>query len=216
MSDEARIFRPGDPVETTRAPLQIGQTGDVFGLPGPVPADAWGMLEYAVAIVQRITPWTTVYAAPIVVISAPPDDYPCREIILRKDSNKDYVKAGGLSFDMEGIVALSLASSGVYLIETAYHESWHQLEKILDNNVLDEIDSGLVPTSWGSAYLDSMIERRARCFQVWCMHFEEGMSARRLTTRIDEIFDAAATGEVSREWTLMQEKAAARASKSLP
>lgn len=213
LTDETRIFRPGEDVEITQSPLPIGQNGDVFGLPGPVPADALMALTYAVEIVHRIAPWAVVYAVPTLVIAAPPNDYPCREVVMRKDCGRNYVKAGGLSFDKEGFVALSLASSAVYLIETAYHEAWHQIERILDKNILDEIDSCLVPMSWGSDYLDSMFERRARCFQTWCMHYEEGMPSRGLATWIDEIFDAVATGEVSREWTCMQEKAGNQAAR---
>lgn len=166
LTDEARIFRPGESVQITRAPLRIGQNGDVFGLPGPVPADAWAVLDYVVAIVHRIVPWAVVHAAPIVVIEFPPDGYPCREVIKRKDCGKDYVKVGGLSFDTEGLIALSLSSSAAFLISTAYHEGWHQIEKILDKTVLDEVDAHLIPMSWGSAYLDSMVERRARSFEA--------------------------------------------------
>ncbi|MHA6730264.1 hypothetical protein [Devosia sp. A369] len=207
MTDECHVFRPGEPVQVASAPFQIGEGGDVFGLPGPVPADAWAVLDYVVGIVHRIVPWAVVHAAPIVVIEFPPDDYPCREIIKRKDNGKDYVKIGGISFEKEGLVALSLASSAVFLIETAYHESWHQLEKIIDKNILDEIDSLLVSVRWGSAYLDSMVEHRARCFQTWAMHFEEGMPDFRLSGRIDEIFDAAAAGEIAEKWMSRQKKA---------
>lgn len=213
MSDEARIFRPGEPVEATRVPLQIGQGGDVFGLAGPVPYDVWVVLDHAVEIIHRIMPWTNVYAVPVVVFEAPPEEYPRREIIRRRGSGKYYVKVGGLSFDKEGLIALSLSSSSVFLVSTAYHEAWHQVEAILDNKILDEIDACLIPVAWGSAYLDSKCERRARAFETWCMRFEEGMPGIRLSSRVDEIFDAVATGEVAREWTKEQQKVAARAAR---
>lgn len=208
MSDEARIFHPGAAVQVTCAPCRIGQGGDVFALPGPVPSDAWAVLDYAVTIVHRIVPWAVVYAAPIVVIESPPDGYPCREILKRKNSSKDYVKVGVLSFDAEDLIALSLSSSAAFLISSAYHEAWHQIEKILDKAILDEVNANLIPMSWGSAYLDSMIERRARSFENWCGYYEEGLPARRLATRIDEIFDAVAIGEVAKEWMRQQKRAA--------
>ncbi|GAB5426626.1 MAG: hypothetical protein Devi2KO_00850 [Devosia indica] len=188
--------------------MSIGADGDVYGLPGPVPADAWHVLPYVVEIIHRIVPWTTVYAAPSVVIEAPSDGYPCREIIRRKDYDRDYVKVSGLSFYDEGLIALSLYSWAGYLISTAYHEAWHELEKILDKKILDEIDAHLIPISWGSGYLDSRFERRARCFEAWCMRFEEGMPFMRLESRVDEIFEAAANGVIAREWYTKQEKAA--------
>jgi hypothetical protein len=87
------------------------------------------------------------------------------------------------------------------------------LERILDKNILDEIDFSLIPTSWGSAYLDSIVERRARCFETWAMRFEEGMPGIRLSSRVDEIFDAAANGEVSKEWVLRRQKSEKRAAR---
>lgn len=204
MTDELRIFRPDNTVETARAPLAIGRAESTFGLPGPVPVEAWVVLDHVVQIIHRITPWAVVYAVPTLVFEHCPDGYPCREVIRRKDYDKDYARAGGLSFNDEGIIALSLYNYGTNLISTAYHEAWHQLEKFLDKNILDEIDGHLIPISWGSGYLDSMIERRARCFETWCMRFEEGMPGLRLSSRVDEIFDAAATGEIGREWKRQQ------------
>lgn len=211
MTNEARIFRPGEPAQVVRAPMFIG--ADTYGLPGPVPTDAWHVLDHAVSVIHRITPWATVIAAPALVAEATSDDYPCREFLHRKDSNKNYVKLGGRSFGNEGLIAISLYSWSGYLISTAYHEAWHQLEKILDKKILDEIDDRLIPHSWGSAYMDSMVERRARAFETWCMRFEEGMPGLRLSSRVDEIFDRAATGEIGREWKRQQQKSKKRAAR---
>ena len=131
MTDQGRIFRPGGTVETIRTPLPIGEAGRTFGLPGPVPADVWSVLDRAIQIVHRITPWAAVYAVPNLVFEFIPDGYPCREVIRHKESGKDYARAGGISFNDEDIVALSLHSYGINLIATAYHEAWHQIEKIL-------------------------------------------------------------------------------------
>ncbi|WP_147276000.1 hypothetical protein [Pelagibacterium lacus] len=186
--------------------MSIG--AETYGLPGPVPTDAWHVLDHAVSVIHRVTPWATVIAAPTLVAEATYDDYPCREFLRRRDSEKNYVKLGGRSFGNEGLIALSLYSWSGYLISTAYHEAWHQLERILDKKILDEIDGHLIPLSWGSAYMDSMVERRARCFETWAMRFEEGMPGLRLSSQVDAIFDAAATGEIAKEWYKMQQKAA--------
>ena len=212
MTDECRIFRPGAPIQVVRAPMSIG--AGTYGLPGPVPTDAWHVLDHAVRVIHRITPWCTVIAAPTLVAEATDDDgYPCREFLRRKDSEKNYVKLGGRSFGNEGLIALSMYSWSGYLISTAYHEAWHQIEKIIGKNILDEIDGYLIPISWGSQYMDSMIERRARSFETWCMYYEEGLPARRLTTPVDEIFDHVATGEAAKEWYRTQQKSKKRAAR---
>lgn len=150
MTNKARIFRPGEPVETTRAPLPIGSDGDVFGLPGPVSPATWGVLDYAVSIIHRIVPWTTVIAAPVTVMEERNDGYPNLNRLFSKNNvSNTYVEFGGLSFCNEGLIALSLQSRPTYLIEVAYHEAWHQIEKILQENILDEINGSLIPSSWG-------------------------------------------------------------------
>lgn len=207
LTNEARIFPPRESVETARAPLPIGAEDDVYGLPGPVSSETWTALSYAVSIIQRIVPWTTVIAAPVLVMEERDDGYPNLNRVLRMDKKSNsYVPFNGISFGKEEIIALSLQSRPNFLIEVAYHEAWRQIEKILDEKILDEIDRVLIPLSWGSKYEDSMIERRARCFANWCTYYEEGMPPRRIMSRMDEIFDAAATGEIGRQWQRQQQK----------
>jgi hypothetical protein len=205
LTNEARIFSAGGSVETARAPLPIGTEDDVYALPGPVSPETWTALGYAVSIIHRIVPWTTVIAAPVLVMEERDDGYPNINRVLRMDrKSNSYVPFNGLSFGKEEIIALSLHSRPSFLIEVAYHEAWHQIEKILDEKILDEIDRTLIPLSWGSKYEDTMIERRARCFANWCTYYEEGMPPRRIMSRIDEIFDAAAVGDIGREWQRQQ------------
>ena len=134
--------------------MPIGHAGDVFGLPGPVSEATLTVLDRAVAIVHRIVPWSDVVAAPALVIEEFPSGSPAREVFYRKDSGTNYVKVGGFSFDDEGLIALYRYNGATNLISAACHEARHQLERILDITILDEIDSHLVPLSWGSAYPD--------------------------------------------------------------
>ena len=215
LTERVHIYRPGEPVEIARAPRAIGPDGDVYGLPGPVSPATWGALDYAVSIIHRIVPWTTVIAAPITVMEERDDGYPNINRLYRRNfEGNTYVPFNGISLNREGLVALSLNVRPTYLIQVAYHESWRQIEKILQENILDEIDASLIPLSWGSEYEDSLIERRARCFAAWATHYEEGMPPRRIATRIDEVFDAAATGEIGREWERQQQKSKKRAARA--
>lgn len=215
LTDRVHTCRPGEPVETARAPLAIGPDGDVFCLPGPVGADTMSMLPHAVNVVHRITPFATIIAAPILVSERTPDGYPHSYLLTRKDKDSNpYVEIGGLSFNREDLIAISLRHSGSRLIDVAYHEAWHQVEKILSKKTIDEVDAHLIPLDFGSAYLSSMVERRARAFAAWCMRFEEGLPTLRLATAVDRIFDEVASGEVARRWIKEQERAAKRAARS--
>ncbi len=214
MSDEARIFRPGGHVEIVRAPTPIGRERDVFGLPGPVSPATWAALPRAVEIIHRIVPWTTVTAAPILVSEVLDDGYPNLNLLNSKDSSRNpCAPFNGISFSKQRLVALSLQSRPTFLFHAAYHEAFHQVEEILHNNILDEIDRHLIPIDFGSAYENSWVERRARAFAVWCGRFEEGLPNIKLSTRLDQIFDQVATGEVAKEWITLQQKAAKRAAK---
>lgn len=206
MTDEARIFRPSEPVEIARAPLSIGRERDVFGVPGPVSPATWQALPRAVEIIHRIVPWVTVTAAPFLVSEVREDGYPNLNILKSKDSSRNpYTPFNGMSFNRQGLIAISLQSRPTFLATVAYHEAFHQIEQILDDNVLDDISSHLIPIDFGTAYENSPAERRARAFAVWCGRFEEGLPNMKLGTRLDRIFDQVATGEVAQEW-LKQEK----------
>lgn len=214
MTDECRIFRPGECIQVARAPMAIGEGGDVFGLPGPIGADTLAMLQYVIGVIQRITPFATVIAAPILVSERTPDGYPHSYLLSRKDRDSNpYVEIGGLSFNMEDLIALSLRHSGSRLIDVAYHEAWRQVEKILSKKTIDDVDAHLIPLDFGSTYLNSMIERRARAFTAWCMRIEEGLPLPRLATAVDRIFDEVASGEVARRWTKQQNKMAKKAAR---
>ncbi|MHA6731583.1 hypothetical protein [Devosia sp. A369] len=89
MTDEARIYRPGQPVEIASAPLSIGRAADVFGLPGAVSSSTWQALPRVVEIIQRIVPWVTVTAAPILVSEVRDDGYPNLNLLKGKDSSRN-------------------------------------------------------------------------------------------------------------------------------
>jgi hypothetical protein len=105
-----------------------------------------------------------------------------------------------MSLNIDGTIFITSGSSPQNLLSIAAHEAWHSLEVSMSAAEIENINAQLADSeySWGHGYYDSMLERRARAFQMWCMRLIEGLPGHFVGNRngwgIDAVFARAWSG----------------------
>lgn len=153
-------------------------------------------------MIRRIVPWAEVFIAPKIFIPFSENDAYCdgrRRFLINGGL---WTEIGRLSLNKDGTVFLTSGSSPQNLLSMAAHEAWHSLEMRMPADEIRNLDEQLSEGELklgGHGYFDSMVERRARAFQMWCMRLVEGLPGCFVRSRngwgIDEVFARAWTGE---------------------
>lgn len=192
---------PGKVAEPIELPSLLDKAQAILA-PGHVIPETRAAWPVAGKMIRRIVPWVEVYIAPKIFIPFSEDDAFCdgrRRFLI---NGRTWSGIGGLSLNIDGTILLTATSSPLYLLATAAHEAWHSQEHRLPPSEIENIDAQLEEGELnlaGHGYYDSMVERRARAFETWCMRLVQGLPGRFVKSRdgqgIDEIFARAWTGQ---------------------
>ncbi|WP_042442752.1 hypothetical protein [Azospirillum sp. B510] len=150
----------------------VGLRGvQVVAQPGHEAPGLRPILPWLAAEAARVAPWSSVYVAPRLWVSADrSDDYGDCAFETRQDSHgRRWSQCGGIACASTGAAAVSL-KAGVHGLPTIlHHELWHLVSPRLaaaDRElVYDAVERHGVDL--GSTYADSPEERAARLFESW-------------------------------------------------
>lgn len=178
----ARVFKPGEPPTSVRCSLHLGSrfvaraaTISRYGV--RIAPDLWRLS-------QQIVPWASLVLAPRLTADG-----------------EDAVEISGVALYATDTVVVSLSRSA-FLYDILLHEAWHLLETRLPADLVDAVDRHLGPSLMADdgEYLSDPVERRARAFEAWGKHFVEGLPGFQKAHDLDEVFDAALSGELGRRF----------------
>jgi hypothetical protein len=222
---KARIYRIARgqvrelPLEEGR-PVEIAvDIDDGYG-PGLVRADVrpgrcelplWPVeiLPLAMAAVERMAPWATVYAAPTWL----------------SPSGDEYTFWGQARRNSDAVL-LTTSAWGVKALDTLHHELWHVLEQYLLPSewaaVVEACSSG--PAWVDQRYYATPTERAARAFAAWCVARVEAPTPpvtgwragvrRWAMSPHERVFQGAFDGTIARRALARREVATARLSEA--
>lgn len=158
-------------VRPLRAP--VGLRGvQVVAQPGHEAPGLRPVLPWLAAEAARVAPWSTIFVAPRLWVSADrADDYGDCAYETRRDSRgRRWSQCGGVACSATGTAAVSLKAGVHGLPSILHHELWHVVSpRLADADrelVYSAVDRHGISLG-ASTYADSAEERAARLYESW-------------------------------------------------
>jgi hypothetical protein len=199
---------------TLNTKLPYGASLETFFTAAPKPLMADSILSAVVEVSARCAPWVRVVMGPRIWswVREGSDTVDCRTKVRIIDGRLAYEHGGvawGRPFVPEGADELVMLKSWTnipYALEILHHELWHVLEYYISPEDLDFITATVghgLPMP--GIYLDSQVERRARCYESYARARDEGWRPVRVmgtpVSRTDRIFEYVYSGQLAADVT---------------